>query len=143
MVEKLAILDHLHLHRDRSAEDFFEVEAPWKDPKYSGPKQEYTTYMGEKVDVEDSKSSQNVDLKGSLYLTLKHLVSHEMIGSPNTPEKDLDYFSHIYMMLYCNEVNNIRQDAYEEARKQVRSELKRRVRDDPDLIRKLKVHRKE
>lgn len=42
-------------------------------------------------------------------------------------------------MLFNNEIKDIREKAFAEARNKLKGELKRRVRDDPDLIRRIKV----
>jgi len=118
MVEKQVILDHLYLHKDENPLQFLE-------------KQE------ELVDIEDGKYS-NVTFE-PLFKTLRYLVNHELKESTNSFEVDYEYFKHVYLMLFNNEVNQQRLDAYSEARKKIQNEIKRRVRDNPDLIRKIKV----
>ena len=66
-------------------------------------------------------------------------MSSEQIGSPNSPEFDNEYYQHIYTMLFNNEIKEIRENAIAQARSKIKSELKKRVRDDPDLIRRIKV----
>lgn len=123
MVEKQAILDHLYLHRDEDPVAFLERQELLSKSD-----------MGEIADTSYTFEP--------LFKILRYFVTHELIGSTNTPETDYKYFKHIYMMLFNNEVNKIRLDAYDEARKQLKNEFKRRMRDDPDLIRKVNIQSK-
>ena len=121
MIEKQVILDHLGIHRDENAMEFWE--------------QKEQLYNSEFYDL--ASAQFNID---PLLKVIKYFVTHELMGSTNSPDYDYNYFKHMYMVLFGQNVNDIRMEAYQKARVQLQNEFKRRVRDNPDLIRKIEVH---
>jgi hypothetical protein len=118
MVEKQTILDHLFLSRDEEASNFLE-------------------FIEDLQSGESSRQAQASYNMEPLFKTLDYLVKYELQGSPNGVQRDYDYFKHIYLMLFNNDVNQIKKQGYAEGRKRLRDEFKRRIRDDPNLIRKV------
>ncbi|CAI2363835.1 unnamed protein product [Moneuplotes crassus] len=114
MVEKQVILDHLYLHKNECALDYIQEQ-------------------------EKAGEVPNGVTQEPIFKTLRYLINHELKESPNPVDYDYNYFKHLYLMLFANEVNQLRQDSYAGARKQLENELKRRVRDDPELIRRIQV----
>lgn len=125
MTEKLAILDHLYIHRDVNPNESFR----WQTAEERGEEPNYSQY-GYPVTNLPNEMTRKV---------IKYIVEDELEGSPNDPSFDSEYFMYIYTQLFMNEINTIRQESIEEGRTQLKNELKRRVRDDPDLLRKIKV----
>jgi oligoribonuclease NrnB/cAMP/cGMP phosphodiesterase (DHH superfamily) len=133
MVEKQVILDHLNLDKDENPLLFLQNL--------------------------DRQVEQGIETKytiETLYKVLQYFVKNEIhdrkkeftfnyeydftASSPNRIKTDYDYFKHLYLMLFNNEVNQIRLDAYGEARLQLQKEFKRQVRDNPDLIKQVRLN---